>query len=163
MYSKGRARRGEEGGGWEGGVRGPAANSLPMAVSEDVARDSAEEWLLPESARPRSFAEIESQVELAVSVARGSEAAVAEVGAAAIEAAEQARQAAELAERAAFAAEAASEAAALQATSAAAPAPQPQAPEAPVAPAGSAGEEWLLSFTHRAERLSARLVRLQHC
>ncbi|MGD9735684.1 MAG: hypothetical protein AB7V58_08765 [Solirubrobacterales bacterium] len=110
------------------------------------ARDSTEDWVLPATARPRSFAEIEARVELAVETARSSEAAVAEVGAAAIEAAEQARQAAELAERAARAAAAASTPAQVAA------APQPVVPEQ---------EEWLLSFSHRAERLSERLVRLQ--
>jgi hypothetical protein len=124
-----------------------------MAVSEGVARDNTEDWLLPESARPRSFAELESRVDLALTVARASEAAVAEVGAAAIEAAEQARQAAELAERAAAAAQAAL----------AAP-PAAPLPDTEVQPAATAPEEeWLLHFTHRAERLSARLVRLQHC
>jgi hypothetical protein len=125
-----------------------------MAVSEGVARDKTEDWLLPESARPRSFAELESRVDLALTVAQASEAAVAEVGAAAIEAAEQARQAAELAERAAAVA---------QAASAATPAPPlPETEVQPAVPAAAPEEEWLLSFTHRAERLSARLVRLQH-
>jgi hypothetical protein len=36
-------------------------------------------------------------------------------------------------------------------------------PEQTVVPAPAAAkEEWLLRFTHRAERLSERLVRLQH-
>jgi hypothetical protein len=137
-----------------------------VAVSEDVTRDSTEDWLLPEAARPRSFAELETQVEMAVTVAHASETAVAEVGAAAIEAAEQARQAAELAARAANAAQAAAtQAAALEAASAAST-PAPAATPEPAAPAPQAiaapQEEWLLRFTHRAERLSARLVRLQH-
>jgi hypothetical protein len=126
-----------------------------MAVSEGAARDNTEDWLLPEAARPRSFAELESRVDLALTVARGSEAAVAEVGAAAIEAAEQARQAAELAERAAAAA---------QAAAAATPAaPRPETELQPAVSAAAPEEEWLLRFSHRAERLSARLVRLQHC
>lgn len=127
-----------------------------MAASE--ARDNTEDWLLPEAARPRSFAEIEARVDLAVAVARASETAVAEVGAAAIEAAEQARQAAELAERAAGAAQTA---AAQAASAPSAPPSQPQQQAAPAA-APPTEEEWLLRFTHRAERLSARLVRLQH-
>lgn len=117
-----------------------------MAASE--ARDSTEDWLLPEAARPRSFAELEARVDLAVTVAQASEAAISEVGAAAIEAAEQARQAAELAERAARAAQAAASTPVQAETK-----PHPFAPRQ---------EEWLLRFTHRAERLSARLVRLQH-
>jgi hypothetical protein len=118
-----------------------------MAASE--VRDNTDDWVLSEAARPRSFADLESRVDLALTVARSSEAAIAEVGAAAIEAAEQARQAAELAARAAAAAQAA----------AAAPAPQP---EAELQPAARTEDEWLVSFTHRAERLSERLVRLQH-
>jgi len=126
-----------------------------MAASEGVARDNTEDWLLAEAARPRSFAELESRVDLALTVAQASEAAVAEVGAAAIEAAEQARQAAELAERAAAVA---------QAASVATPAPPlPETELQPAVPPTAPEEEWLLSFTHRAERLSARLVRLQHC
>ena len=124
-----------------------------MAVSEGAARDNTKDWLLTEAARPRSFAELESRVDLAVTVAQASEAAIAEVGAAAIEAAEQARQAAELAERAAAAAQVA-------ATASTAAPPAPEASPAPRLPAQE--EEWLIRFTHRAERLSARLVRLQH-
>lgn len=122
------------------------------------ARDSTEDWVLSPAARPRSFAEIEARVELAVETARSSEAAVAEVGAAAIEAAEQARHAAELADRAARAAEAATMRAARAPS---APQLEPAARAEAAAP-GAAEEEWLLRFTHRAERLSARLVRLQH-
>jgi hypothetical protein len=137
------------------------ANSTAMATTE--ARDNTEDWLLPEAARPRSFAELEARVDLALTIARSSEAAVSEVGAAAIEAAEQARQAAELAERAATSAQDAATAAA--ATASAAPHFEAEAaPAAPAAPLEVAPrqEEWLLRFTHRAERLSARLVRLQH-
>jgi hypothetical protein len=130
-----------------------------MAVSEGAARDNTEDWLLPEAVRARSFAQLESRVHLALTLAQASEAAVREVGAAAVEAAEQARQAAELAERAATAAQTAAAIAPVLA-----PAPEPAAsPEAEVQPAASSEEEWLLRFTHRAERLSARLVRLQHC
>jgi hypothetical protein len=125
-----------------------------MAVSEGAARDNTEDWLLPEAARPRSFAELEARVDLALAIAKTSEAAVSEVGAAAIEAAEQAGQAAELAERAAAAAQTAAESNL--------PREQPRVPAA--APeATRQEEEWLFRFTHRAERLSARLVRLQHC
>lgn len=72
-----------------------------MTVSEGVARDKTEDWLLPEAARPRSFGELEAQVDYAVAVARSSEAAVVEIGAAALDAADQARRAAEVAELAA--------------------------------------------------------------
>lgn len=125
------------------------------------ARDSTEDWLLPAAARPRSFAEIEARVELAVETARSSEAAVAEVGAAAIEAAEQARQAAELAERAAAVAELAADRAASTPPT---PSQPPQSEGQPIEPEPTAPqqEEWLVSFTHRADQLSERLVRLQH-
>ena len=123
------------------------------------ARDTSEDWVLAEAARPRSFAELEARVELAVETARSSETAVAEVGAAAIEAAEQARQAAELAERAASAAQLAADRAI---ASSAQPQLEPGTPPAEAAPAPvTAEEEWLVSFTHRAEQLSERLVRLQ--
>jgi hypothetical protein len=72
-----------------------------LTVSEGVARDKTEDWLLPEAARPRSFGELEAQVDYAVAVARSSEAAVVEIGAAALDAADQARRAAEVAELAA--------------------------------------------------------------
>jgi hypothetical protein len=72
-----------------------------LAISEGVARDKTEDWLLPEASRPRTFAELESRIEYAVAVARSSEQAVAEIGAAALDAAEQARRAAEMAELAA--------------------------------------------------------------
>jgi hypothetical protein len=124
-----------------------------MAAAE--ARDNTEDWLLPEAARPRSFAELEARVDLALTISKASEAAVSEVGAAAIEAAEQARQAAELAERAAIAAQAAGS---VPAAVIATPAESAGAPE----PAAPQQEEWLISFTHRAEQLSERLVRLQH-
>jgi hypothetical protein len=148
---------------WSSGIysnpdgRGRASGGefiLRMAVSEEAARDNTEDWLLPEAARPRSFGELEARVDLALTIAKSSEAAVSEVGAAAIEAAEQARQAAELAERAAIAAQAA----------ASVPVPPLAGPEAgPAQPAAPQQEEWLIRFTHRAERLSARLDRLQHC
>jgi hypothetical protein len=130
-----------------------------MAVAEGTARDNTEDWLLPEAARPRSFAELEARIDLALTIARTSEAGVAEVGAAAIEAAEQARQAAELAQRAAIAAQAAQ---AAQEAAATVPAPPNSQPEAASVPATGHEEEWLIRFTHRAERLSARLARLQH-
>jgi hypothetical protein len=83
-------------GGGAGGELG-----ADVAVSEGVARDKTEDWLLPEASRPRTFSELEARIEYAVAVARSSEAAVAEIGAAALDAAEQARRAAEMAELAA--------------------------------------------------------------
>ncbi|HZO06621.1 MAG TPA: hypothetical protein VFB52_09550 [Solirubrobacterales bacterium] len=63
-------------------------------------RDNTSEWVLPEEARPATLAQLEERIDYAVAVARASEAAALEIGAAAIDAAEQARRAAELAERA---------------------------------------------------------------
>jgi hypothetical protein len=123
-----------------------------MAVSEGAARDKTEDWLLAEAARPRSFAELEARVDLARTVAQTSEAAVAEVGAAAIEAAEQARQAAELAERAARSAEAARGAVAPAPESAANPAFFPLPPDQDLR---------LAHFMERADRVVARLQALQ--
>ena len=143
-----------------------------MAVSEGAARDNTEDWVLSEAARPRSFGELEARIDLALSVARSSETAVAEVGAAAIEAAEQARQAAELAGRAAVAAETAAAArvepaaprpATAEPVATAAAEPVTTAEPEPAPAAVRQQEEWLIRFNHRAERLSARLVRLQHC
>ncbi|HEY2717014.1 MAG TPA: hypothetical protein VGI73_12415 [Solirubrobacterales bacterium] len=138
-----------------------------MAANE--VRDTAEDWLLPETTRARTFSQLESRVHVALTLAQASEAAVREVGAAAIEAAEQARQAAELAERAATAAQEAATAAPARRPE---PAPEPSPAPAPAsegepatgeAPAAPQQEEWLIRFTHRAERLSARLDRLKHC
>jgi hypothetical protein len=67
---------------------------------EGSERDSTQDWLLPESARPPSVAELSQRIDEAVATARASEAAVMVVGEAALDAAEQARRAAELAERA---------------------------------------------------------------
>jgi len=64
------------------------------------ARDSTDDWVLPEGARPATLAQLEQRVDYALAVARASEAAALEIGGAALEAAEQARRAAELAERA---------------------------------------------------------------
>jgi hypothetical protein len=133
-----------------------------MAANE--VRDNAEDWLLPETTRARTFSQLESRVHVALTLAQASEAAVREVGAAAIEAAEQARQAAELAERAAIAAQEAAGAPELRPEPEPSLAPEPGGePGAGEAPAAPQQEEWLIRFTHRAERLSARLDRLQHC
>ena len=63
-------------------------------------RDDTNEWVLPPEARPATLAQLEQRIDYAVAVARASETAALEIGAAAIDAAEQARRAAELAERA---------------------------------------------------------------
>jgi hypothetical protein len=67
---------------------------------EGSRRDSTEEWLVPESAKPPLISELVVRIDEAVATARASEAAVMTVGAAALDAAEQARRAADLAERA---------------------------------------------------------------
>ncbi len=68
-----------------------------MAAGE---RDDTGEWVLSAEARPVTLAQLEQRIDHALAVARASEAAALELGAAAIDAAEQARRAAELAERA---------------------------------------------------------------
>ena len=68
-----------------------------MATAE---RDSTQEWLLPEDARPPLLSELEARIDEAMATAKGAESAVVTIGAAALDAAEQARYAAELAERA---------------------------------------------------------------
>jgi len=144
-----------------------------MAVSE--ARDNTEDWVLPEAARPRSFAELESRVELALTVAHASEAAIAEVGAAAIEAAEQARQAAGLAERAAIAAQQARDSVPVAVATAepvavadsaivAEPAPEPASPVAEnpaLYPLPPDEDLRLAHFMDRAARVVERLQALQ--
>jgi len=72
-----------------------------MEASE---RDSTQDWLLPEGARPPLLSELEARIDEALIVAKASEKAVMEVGDAALEAADQARRAADMAERASFAA-----------------------------------------------------------
>jgi hypothetical protein len=131
-----------------------------MAINESVSRDRAEDWALPEGARPRSFAELEARIETAISVAYACEEAVAQVGADAIESAAQARRAAELAERAAIAAEASR-------AVAAAPAPAPvaaasaAAPNPAVFPLPSDEDLRLTHFLERADRVVTRLRHLQ--
>jgi hypothetical protein len=108
---------------------------------EASARDSTEEWLLPEGSAPPTIAALEARIDEAIAIARSSEAAAMTVADAAIESASQARRAAELAERASAVALAAGE---------------PRGP-------GQAhdGEDRMSRFTRRADRLGARLARLQ--
>ncbi len=63
-------------------------------------RDDTNDWVLPAEARPATLAQLEERIDYAVALARASEAAALEIGAAALDAAGQARRAAELAERA---------------------------------------------------------------
>jgi hypothetical protein len=112
-------------------------------------RDSTEDWLLPEEARPPLVGELERRIDEALATAQASEAAVMTVGAAALDAAEQARRAAELAERASVAA--------LDAQGRVASVAIAAAPEhAPGAVDASLNE-----FSARADRLVARLRQLQ--
>lgn len=78
----------------------PPAATVNCGVMAEGERDNTSEWVLPEGARPATLAQLEERIDYAVAVARASEAAALEIGAAAIDAAEQARRAAELAERA---------------------------------------------------------------
>jgi hypothetical protein len=115
--------------------------------------DSTQDWLLPEHSRPPLIGELERRVELALTMARASEAAVVTVGAAAISAAEQAERAAGLAEKAsATVLEVHDRVAAM----AVAPAP-PSAAE----PEGDEEDDSLSDFSARADRLVARLRQLQ--
>jgi hypothetical protein len=118
----------------------------------DASGESTQDWLLPEHSRPPLIGELERRVELALTMARASEAAVVTVGAAAISAAEQAERAAGLAEQAsATALEAQDRVAAMTL------APTPSGEQS-----GEPGEDDSLSdFSARADRLVARLRQLQ--
>jgi len=124
---------------------------LTMAAGE---RDDTSEWVLPPEARPATLAQLEQRIEYAVTVARASEAAALEIGAAAIDAAEQARRAAELAARASAGmagVEADGAAARIADTSEAAAA-------IPVAePEPESAYDSFRHFLERADRISARL------
>jgi hypothetical protein len=122
--------------------------SLPPAVSlhcgvvmEDGARDSTEEWLLPENAAPPTVAVLEARIDEAIAIARASEAAAMTVAEAAIESASQARRAAQLAERASAAALAAG---------------GPESARGPFT-----ADERMVRFARRADRLGRRLAKLQ--
>jgi hypothetical protein len=131
--------------------------------------ESTQDWLLPEHSRPPLIGELERRVELALTMARASEAAVVTVGAAAISAAEQAERAAGLAEKAsATALEAQDRVAAMTlapvTASPPAPSPAPQsavAPERDDSPGGAEEDDSLSDFSARADRLVARLRQLQ--
>ena len=114
---------------------------------EGAARDTTQDWLLPEHSRPPLIGELERRIDEALATARASEEAVMTVGDAAIDAAEQARRAAELAERASAAAADAQD---RVASIAVAPPPAPEREDAS-----------LTDFSERADRLVARLRQLQ--
>jgi hypothetical protein len=124
-----------------------------LVTMDATARDSTEDWLLPEQERPPLIGELTARVEEALATARASEAAVISVGAAALDAAEQARRAAELAERASVAAV---DAQGMVASAVSA---------APAGPAGEPSPEpaegGLSDFSERADRLVERLRQLQ--
>jgi hypothetical protein len=115
--------------------------------------DSTQDWLLPAHSRPPLIGELERRVELALRMARASEAAVVTVGAAAISAAEQAERAAGLAEKAsATALEAQDRVAAMTIVPTPSPATEPDEDEK---------DDSLSDFSARADRLVARLRQLQ--
>jgi hypothetical protein len=115
--------------------------------------DSTEDWLLPEHSRPPLIGELERRVELALTTARASEAAVMTVGAAAIGAAEQAERAAGLAEKASATALAVQDRVAAMAVA--------PAPSLAVEPKENQEDDTLSDFSARADRLVARLRQLQ--
>jgi len=129
----------------------------------DATGESTQDWLLPEHSRPPLIGELERRVELALTMARASEAAVVTVGAAAISAAEQAERAAGLAEKAsATALEVQDRVAAMTLV----PSPptftqSPVAPKAEDSPSGVEEDDSLSDFSARADRLVARLRQLQ--
>lgn len=133
---------------------------------EAVAPDTTEDWLLPERSRPPLIRELEQRIDEALATARASEAAVMTVGAAALDAAEQARRAAELAERAS-AIVVKAQGPVSRIAPVAVPTASPRAPGSGPAPPRAAepaprpGEESLRDFSERADRLVARLRRLQ--
>lgn len=106
----------------------------------DYERAGAEDWTLPERARPPLLGELVERIDEALATARASEAAVMTVGAAALDAAEQAKRAAELAERA----------------SRAMGESRTERPVPPPSDDGGMGD-----FTARADRVAERLRRLQ--
>jgi hypothetical protein len=126
-----------------------------------MADESTQDWLLPEHSRPPLIGELERRVELALTMARASEAAVVTVGAAAITAAEQAERAAGLAEKAsATALEAQDRVAAMTFAPAAASPPAPS-PAPPGEVVRDEEEDSFSDFSARADRLVARLRQLQ--
>jgi hypothetical protein len=129
---------------------------------EASARDSTQDWVLPEQSKPPRIGELEARIDEAVATARASEAAVMTVGAAALDAAEQARRAANLAERASAAVFGG--APPRQAGADVAPPRQAGADVAPPPTPSLAlvdDDDSLRDFSARADRLAARLKRLE--
>jgi len=120
-----------------------------------VSEESTQDWLLPEHSRPPLIGELERRVELALTMARASEAAVVTVGAAAISAAEQAERAAGLAEKASTVALEAQDRVAAMTIAPAPSSPPPAEPQRPE------DDDSLSDFSARADRLVARLRQLQ--
>jgi hypothetical protein len=116
---------------------------------DGAARDTTQDWLLPERSRPPLIGELERKIDEALVTARASEAAVMTVGAAALDAAEQARRAAELAEQASVAAaDVQGRVASIAVAASPSPGPEPD-------------DDSLGDFSERADRLVARLRQLQ--
>ena len=126
---------------------------------EAAVPDTTQDWLLPRTSRPPLIGELEQRIEEALATARASEAAVMTVGAAALDAAEQARRAAELAERAS--------AMVVRARGPVAPTPPvatiavPNVPPHASEARPASGDASLRDFGERADRLVARLRKLQ--
>lgn len=134
-----------------------------------IPRDETGEWIVPDREVP-TIGELEDRIEVAISIARSSEAAAMTVADAALESAQQARRAAEVAERAARTV-ATSAPVAPPSPEAVEPLPEqggqpPEATEQPrvhrngSAPRWRGSEEWLVDFSQRADRLGARFAKL---
>jgi multidrug resistance efflux pump len=122
--------------------------------------DTTSDWLLPEASRPPLIGELEQRVEQALATARASEDAVMTVGAAAIDAAEQARRAAELAEKASISARDAQERVAAVVAARRTLGGSIEVGDEERS-SEAEGEDSLSDFSARADRLVARLRRLQ--
>ena len=105
-------------------------------------RDSTKDWLLPKSSAPPLLSELEQRIDEALVIAKASEKAVVEVGAAALDAAQQARRAADIAERATAAV-------------------LGGAVPVPTAPPAQGEDVALRRFSERADRVVARLRALE--
>jgi hypothetical protein len=117
------------------------------------ARDSTGEWRLPAERLPPTVAELEARIDQAIAIARASEAAAIEIGAAALESAQQAKRAADLA---------------LAAGESAPRRPlvngkggELRTPTGASPPARGFEDERMVIFSRRADRLGARFLRLQ--
>ncbi len=123
----------------------------------DAERDSTQDWLVPEAARPVTMLELQQRVDVALAVARSAEAAALEIGAAAFDAAEQAHRAADLAERAAGVAGGAGPVGSGAEAAGAANGAEPAA----AADGASRPDDSLQKFSHRADRVMDRLRALE--